>query len=183
MGISKQIPDPRDWTVTLICARLFFDFTTTGDHGHLEQEHRERWSTLHWVCVSEQSESGPFFLTQVSPFASSACLDPAVEPDTKYDPVTVIDQESKNLLCANADKDGRTDLNLRGRHLVQQLFQLETWDSPYLAHWRNTQSYGRGIAKDVEDMQNDISNGFVSCRIASTQCGDFAALQAICLSA
>ena len=83
---------------------FFFVFTTTGDNGHLEQAHREQWSTVHWVCVSEQSESGPFFLTQVSPYASSACLDPAVDPDTKYDPVTVIDQESKDLLCDNADK-------------------------------------------------------------------------------
>ena len=103
-GISQQIPDLRDWTVTLICARLTFIFTTTKDNGHLEQTHREQWSAVHWVCVSEQSEPWPFFLTQVSPFASSACLDPAVELDTNYDPVTVIDQESKDLLCKNADK-------------------------------------------------------------------------------
>ena len=88
-GISQQILDPRDWTVTLICTRLTFILTTIGDNGHLEQTHREQWSTVHWVCISEQSESGPFFLTQVSPCASSACLDPAVDPDNKYDPVTV----------------------------------------------------------------------------------------------
>ena len=167
----------------LTCGRLTFIFTTTEDNGRLEQTRRKRWSAVHWVCVSEPSDSGLFFLTQVSPFASGACLDPAVDPDTKYDPVTVIDQEIKDLLCENADERSWKYLNLRGRHRVQQLFQLETWDSPYLAHWRNTQSYGRGTAKDVENMQNDISNGFVSCRIASTQCGDFAALQAICLSA
>ena len=46
-GISQQIPDPRDWTVTLICARLTFIFTTTGDNGHLEQAPREQWSTVH----------------------------------------------------------------------------------------------------------------------------------------
>ena len=34
--ISEQIPDPRDWTVTVICARLTFIFTTTEDNGRLE---------------------------------------------------------------------------------------------------------------------------------------------------
>ena len=48
----------------------------------------EQWSTLDWDCVSEQFASGPFFHTQVSPYVCSACLDPAVDPETKYDPVT-----------------------------------------------------------------------------------------------
>ena len=117
-GSSQQCPDARDWTVTLICARLFFVFTTTGDNGHLEQTHREQWSTVHWVCVSEQSESGPFFLTQVSPYAPGACLDPAVDPDTKYDPVTVIDQESKDLLCDNVDKGSWKSLSPSDCHRV-----------------------------------------------------------------
>ena len=182
-AIAQQIPDARDWTVTVICARLTFNFTMPGDNRHSEQTHRKQWSTVHWVCVSEQSESGPFFLTQVSMCASGACLDPAVEPDTKYDPVTVIDQESKDLLCENADKGSCKSLSVRGRHLVQELFGLKNWNSPYLAHWRNTQSHGRGSAKDVENMQNDISNGFVSCLVASTQCGDFFALPFISLCA
>ena len=157
---------------------FFFVFTTTGDNGHLEQAPREQWSTVHWVCVSEQSESGPFFLTQVSPYASSACLDPAVDPDTKYDPVTVIDQEGKDLLCDNVDKGSWKSLSPSDCHRVRELFQLQTWISPYLAYWRNTESQGRGSAEDVANMQTDISNGFMSCRVVSTQWGASATLQA-----
>ena len=125
-GISQQIPSLRDWAVTLVCARLTFSFTTTRDNGHLEQTHHEQWSIFHWVCVSEQSESGPFFLIQVSPYASGACLDPAVDPDTKYDPVTVIDQESKDLLCDNADKGSWKILSPSELNRVRELFGLQT---------------------------------------------------------
>ena len=63
-------------------------------------------------------------------------------------------------------------------HRARELFQLQTWISPYLAYWRNTESQGRGSAEDVANMQTDISNGFMSCRVVSTQCGASATLQA-----
>ena len=97
--------------------------------------------------------------------------------------MTVIDQESKDLLCENADERSWKYLNLRGRHRVRKLFRLKAWNSPYLAHGRNAQSHGRGSAKDVENMKNDITNGFVSCRVASTQRGAFATLEFMSLSA
>ena len=62
--------------------------------------------------------------------------------------------------------------------------------APKRAGRREIGTYYRGPQKGPqmashkhENMQNDISNGFVSCRVASTQCDAFATLQFMSLSA